>query len=158
MTGQHGGCRSLRHLSVIGLRRCHLPSRGGFSRPRVDGAIDSYRMHPKFAPRKHGGCLIKSQPLCKMHSSNSRAVHFAPPAGGLLNAQGLKAAPCTHPLPSFCASFYPVAILRQPAFCLLAFFSGGQEPGAQRRKGRHRHQAEGAEDRVHQLRGHVLVV
>ena len=39
------------------------------------------------------GCLIKSQPLCKMHSSNSRAVHFAPPAGGLLNAQGAQGRP-----------------------------------------------------------------
>ena len=37
--------------------------------------------------------LIKSQPLCKMHSSNSRAVHFAPPAGGLLNAQGAQGRP-----------------------------------------------------------------
>ena len=39
------------------------------------------------------GCLIKSQPLCKMYSSNSRAVHFAPPAGGLLNAQGAQGRP-----------------------------------------------------------------
>ena len=28
-----------------------------------------------------------------MHSSNSRAVHFAPPAGGLLNAQGAQGRP-----------------------------------------------------------------
>ena len=42
---------------------------------------------------KMRGCLIKSQPLCKMHSSNSRAVHFAPPAGGLLNAQGAQGRP-----------------------------------------------------------------
>src|SRR5699024_3344990 len=44
-------------------------------------------------PLRKRGCLIKSQPLCKMHSSNSRAVHFAPPAGGLLNAQGAQGRP-----------------------------------------------------------------
>ena len=46
---------------------------------------------PNMAAKR--GCLIKSQPLCKMHSSNSRAVHFAPPAGGLLNAQGAQGRP-----------------------------------------------------------------
>ena len=52
--------------------------------------------YPDSAPlvvRPGRGCLIKSQPLCKMHSSNSRAVHFAPPAGGLLNAQGAQGRP-----------------------------------------------------------------
>ena len=62
-------------------------------RPSAFGRFADGSMRASTPTAQKRGCLIKSQPLCKMHSSNSRAVHFAPPAGGLLNAQGAQGRP-----------------------------------------------------------------
>ena len=65
------------------------------------------------------GCLIKSQPLCKMHSSNSRAVHFAPPAGGLLNAQGAQGRPLHTSPAKFLCIFLSCCYFETTRFCSL---------------------------------------
>ena len=67
------------------------------------------------------GCLIKSQPLCKMHSSNSRAVHFAPPAGGLLNAQGAQGRPLHTSPAKFLCIFLSCCYFETTRFLMVSF-------------------------------------
>ena len=96
----HGDCRQdAEYLAGLLREKYHVPKIeinyvgpviGSHSGPGTPGAL--FPGHPPLSTARRG-CLIKSQPLCKMHSSNSRAVHFAPPAGGLLNAQGAQGRP-----------------------------------------------------------------